>query len=50
MEVSVFYSPFTSGGGVDEMLARLLLIEKIMKDANLICISFSVIHRYFENR
>ena len=32
----------TSGGGVDDMLVRLSLIEQIIKDANLISISFSV--------
>ena len=33
---------FTSGGGVDDMLVRLSLVEEIIKDANLMCISFSV--------
>ena len=35
---------FTSGGGVDDVLVRLWLIEQIIKDANLMCISFSVKH------
>ena len=35
---------FTSGGGVDDVLVRLSLIEQIIKDANLMCISFSVKH------
>ena len=33
---------FTSGGGVDDVLVRLSLVEQIIKDVNLICISFSV--------
>ena len=33
---------FTSGGGVDVVLVRLSLIEHIIKDANLMSISFSV--------
>ena len=32
------------GGDVDEMLVRLSLVEEIIKDANLMCISFSVKH------
>ena len=35
---------FTSAGSVDDVLVRLLLIEEIISDANLMCISFSVIH------
>ena len=35
---------FPLGGGVDGMLVRLLLIEQIIKDVNLMCISFSVKH------
>ena len=35
---------FTSGGGTDDMLVRLLLIEQIIKDANWMSISFSVKH------
>ena len=35
---------FTSGQGVDEVLMRLQLIEQIIKDANSMCISFSVKH------
>ena len=35
---------FLSGGGVDGVLVRLSLIEKIIKDVNLMCISFSVEH------
>ena len=33
---------FTSGGGVGDVLVRLLLIEQIIKDANLMNISSSV--------
>ena len=33
---------FTSGGGVDDVLVRLSLIKQIIKDVNLMCISFSV--------
>ena len=36
---------FPSGGGVDDMLVRLSLIKQIIKDANLMCISFSVKRR-----
>ena len=36
---------FTTGGGVDEVLVILSLIEQIIKDVNLMCISFSVKHR-----
>ena len=36
---------FTSGGGVDYVLVKLLLIEQIMKDVNLMCISFSFKHQ-----
>ena len=39
---TVFF--FTSGGGVDDMLVRLSLVEEIIKNANLMCISFSVKH------
>ena len=35
---------FTSGGGVDDMLIRLSLVEELIKDANLMYISFSVKH------
>ena len=35
---------FTSGGGVDDVLRRLLLIEQINKDVNFMSISFSVKH------
>ena len=35
---------FPSGEGVDDVLVRLSLVEKIIKDANLMCISFSVKH------
>ena len=33
---------FASGGGVDDMFLRLSLVEQIIKDANLMSISFSV--------
>ena len=33
---------FTSGVGVDDVMVRLSFIEQIIKDANLMCISFSV--------
>ena len=35
---------FTSGGSVDDVLVRLSLVVQIIKDANLICILFSVKH------
>ena len=35
---------FPSGGGVDDVLVRLALIEQIIRDVNLMCISFSVKH------
>ena len=35
---------FTSGGGVDDVLLRLSLIKQIIKDTNLMSISFSVKH------
>ena len=35
---------FTSGDSVDNVLVRLSLIEQIIKDANLMCMSFSVKH------
>ena len=35
---------FTSGGGVNDVLVRLSLIEQIIKDINLTSISFSVKH------
>ena len=36
---------FPSGGGVDDLLMRLSLIKQIIKDVNLMCLSFSVKHR-----
>ena len=36
---------FPSGGGVDDVLMRLLLIKQIIKDVNLMCIPFSVKHQ-----
>ena len=35
---------FPSGGGVDEVLVRLSLIKQIIKNVNLMCLSFSVKH------
>ena len=35
---------FPSGGGVDGILVRLSLIQQIIKDVNLMYISFSVKH------
>ena len=35
---------FPSGGRVDDMLMRLSLIKQIIKDVNLMCLSFSVKH------
>ena len=35
---------FTSVGGVDDVLVKLLIIKQIFKDANLMSISFSVKH------
>ena len=37
---------FPSGGGVDDLLMRLSLIKQIIKDVNLMCLSFSVKHRH----
>ena len=37
---TVFF--FTLGGGVDDVLVRLSLMEQIIRDVNLMCISFSV--------
>ena len=39
---STIFSP--SGGGFDDVLVRLSLIEQIIKDVNLMGISFSIIH------
>ena len=39
---------FPSGGGVDDVLVRLLSIKQIIKDANLMCLSFSVKHPHNE--
>ena len=33
-----------SGEGIDDELVRLLLIKQIIKDVNLMCLSFSVNH------
>ena len=43
---------FPSDGGVDEVLGRLSLIKQIIKDVNLMCISFSAKHLqiFFESR
>ena len=35
---------FPSGGGVDDVLVKLLLIKQIIKDVNLMCFSFSIKH------
>ena len=35
---------FNSGGSVDDVLVRLSLVVQIIKDANLMCISFIVKH------
>ena len=35
---------FPSGGGVDDVLVRLILIKEIIKDVTLMCIAFSVRH------
>ena len=43
--LNVLYTvPFflTSGGGIDNVLVRLSLIEQMIRDANSMCISFSV--------
>ena len=42
--VSFPFCFFFSGGGVDDVLVRLLLIKQIIKDVNLMCLSFSVKH------
>ena len=41
---TVLFFFFTSGGSVDDILVRLSLVAQIIKDANLMCISFSVKH------
>ena len=33
---------FPSGGGLDDVLVRFLLIKQIIKGVNLMCLSFSV--------
>ena len=38
------YCFFTSDGSADDMLVRLSLIKQIIKDANLMCISFGIKH------
>ena len=51
--ISAIYSAifFNSGESVDDVLVRLSLVVQIIKDANLMRISFSVkIHRHFGNR
>ena len=51
--ISAIYSAifFNSGESVDDVLVRLSLVVQIIKDANLMCISFSVkIPRHFGNR
>ena len=43
--LNVLYTvPFflASGRGIDNVLVRLSLIEQMIRDANLVCISFSV--------
>ena len=35
---------FPSGGSAHDVLVKLLLIKQIIKDINLMCISFSVKH------
>ena len=40
----VIYSTVFFPSGGDDVLMRLLLIKQIIKDVNLICISFSVKH------
>ena len=35
---------FPSGGGADDVLAKLLLIKQITNNANLMCLSFSMKH------
>ena len=41
---STVLSPSGGGDDVDDALMRLLLIKQIIKDVNLMCISFSVKH------
>ena len=41
---STIFFFFTSGGDVDDVLLRLTLIEKIIKDTNLMSILFNVKH------
>ena len=42
IESTTYSTVFSSVGGVDGVFMRLLLIEKIVKDVNLKCISFRV--------
>ena len=35
---------FTSGGGIDDISVRLLLVAQFIMNAKLMCISFSVKH------
>ena len=35
---------FPSGGGIDDLLVKLLLIKQIIEAVNLMCLSFSVRH------
>ena len=44
IKCAIYSTVFPSGGGVDGVLVRILLIEQIIKGVNLICISFSVKH------
>ena len=46
IKCAMYYTVFfPSGGGVDDVLVRLSLIKQIIKDVNLMCLSFSVKHR-----
>ena len=45
IDFAIYNTVFSSsGGGVDDMLMRLLLIKQVIQDVNLMCISFSVKH------
>ena len=44
IKCAIYSTFFPSGGGVDDVLVRLFLMEQIIKDVNLMCISFSVKH------
>ena len=44
IKCAIYSTGVHDGGGVHDVLARLSLIEQIIKDVSLMCISFSVKH------